>query len=154
VRPGVLVMNLRNVKDNKNGAGGSGRLQTYSQDGGVTWDPAFIVPTLSEPIKGCEGAIISHPNGKLYFSHPQSKILRKDLGVMVSEDQGKTWKVHRRIWSGDSGYSSMQVLGFTATSKIAVYFERNNAMHHGRDALDKVGLVFKPQEMSYFVFDP
>ena len=24
-------------------------------------DPAFIVPTLSEPLTGCEGSIVAHP---------------------------------------------------------------------------------------------
>lgn len=154
VRPGVLVMNLRNVKDADRGAGGRGRIQTYSQDGGVTWDPAWIVPTLSEPITGCEGSMVVHPNGNLYFSHPIQKILRKDLAVMVSQDQGKTWRRHKMIWQGDTAYSDMQVLGYTPVSKIGIIFERSNSRHHGRSALEKSGLVFVPKEQTFFVFDP
>jgi len=151
---GVLVMNLRNVKDNERGAGGRGRIQSYSQDGGVTWDPAWIVPTLSEPLTGCEGAMIEHPNGRLYFSHPINKILRKDLVVMVSGDQGKTWARHKQIWKGDAGYSDMQVLGYSPTSQIGIIFERATARHHGRNTLEKAGIVFKAQEQSFYVFNP
>lgn len=151
---GVLVMNLRNVKDYDRGIGGRSRIQTYSTDGGVTWDPAFLVATLSEPATGCEGSMISHPNGKLYFSHPASKVLRSDLAIMVSEDQGKSWHRHYTVWRGDAAYSDMQVLGYTPDSKIGIIFERNDARRHGRTKLQKMNIVFTAQEQTFYTFEP
>jgi len=43
------------------------RLQSSSTDGGRTWSAAVKKKQLPEPIEGCEGALIRHPNGKHYF---------------------------------------------------------------------------------------
>ena len=42
------------------------RLQAWSEDGGKSWTPTKPAPELPEPISGCEGSVLLHPNGKLY----------------------------------------------------------------------------------------
>jgi len=152
VQPGVLVMNIRNDDTEHNG---QGRLQTYSQDGGVTWDPAFTVKSLSEPKSGVEGSIVEHPNGYLYFSHPAGHILKKEMVIMVSTDMGRHWQRHKLIWKGDAAYSTMQVLGYQPNSPIGLLFERSAPKHVGHlGALGKSGIDFQPGEVSFTTFQP
>jgi sialidase-1 len=117
---------------------GSKRLQSRSTDGGRTWSEPRPVPELPEPLTGCEGALVSHPNGKLYFSHPDDPPLRNRMVVKVSADGGETWEDHREIWGPSSGcdqaagcvpaasYSSMVVLGTEKDSEIGLMYMRNN----------------------------
>ena len=39
------------------------------QDGGATWGPAGNVANIPEPISGCEGALVAHPNGNMHVSN-------------------------------------------------------------------------------------
>lgn len=42
------------------------RLQAWSEDAGKTWTSTKPAPELPEPVSGCEGSVVLHPNGKLY----------------------------------------------------------------------------------------
>ena len=113
-------------------------MQSRSTDGGRTWNEPRKVPELPEPVDGCEGALVSHPNGNLYFSHPDNPPLRNLMVVKVSTDNGDTWENHREIWGPTTGcdpatgcvpaasYSSMVVLGTKNDSNVGLMYMRNN----------------------------
>eukprot|EP00966_Prymnesium_polylepis_P258549 5972083-Prymnesium_polylepis.1 len=85
---------------------------------------------LPEPFTGCEGSLLRHPNGKLYYAHPDPPLhlLRNVMNIKVSDDEGVTWQQHTTIWGPGHGcdppcvpaasYSSMASLGDDADSKI------------------------------------
>ena len=52
------------------------RIQVSSHDGGETWTETRFVHELPQPIDGCEGSFVAG-SGALYFSGPQSKLLRE-----------------------------------------------------------------------------
>ena len=85
--------------------------------------------------------MVFHPNGKLYFSHPDDPAthLRNKMVIKVSEDKGQTWSDHVEIWGPHSGckledgcvpaasYSSMAVLDAgDKDSEVGLLFMRNN----------------------------
>ena len=129
--PGRLLGSLRS----ESGA----RLQSYSEDGGETWSTPRPAHALPEPLSGCEGAMVRHPNGKLYYSHPDRRILRQLMVVKVSADGGQSWAPHAQIWGDEASaggctppcvpaasYSSMAVLGEGPESELAILYMRNN----------------------------
>ena len=130
------------------------RLQAYSDDGGESWSEPTHMHSLPEPISGCEGAMVGHPNGKLYYSHPDSHVLRQIMNIKRSDDHGKTWVQHAQIWGPNAGcappcvaaasYSSLAVLGEDAESEIAIFYMRNNATM----------LIFEGRGVSFTKFAP
>lgn len=112
------------------------RLQSFSEDGGNTWSPVTHVIGMPEPISGCEGAVVLHPNGHLFYSHPDSHLLRNVMRIKRSDDGGRTWRDHSTIWGPKAGcdkpcvpaasYSSMSILGDDTDSEIGIFFMRNN----------------------------
>jgi sialidase-1 len=149
-----LVLNMRN--DGPDILSKDHRLQSYSNDGGVTWSESKLIKDLESPRLGCEGSLIHHPNGKLYFSNPSCHffgcllnvdLLRVHMEVKVSEDQGATWKHHVTIWQKSAGYSAMVVLGDAVDSEIGIYYGRNNNTLLG-------SLVFSAREISFTTFKP
>lgn len=149
-----LVLNMRN--DGPGILSHDHRLESYSSDGGITWNEAKLARDLESPRGGCEGSIIHHPNNKLYFSNPSCHfwgcllnvdLLRVHMEVKVSEDQGRTWKHHHTVWQKAAGYSAMVVLGNAVDSEIGIYYGRNN-----NSWLESV--VFSARELSYTTFKP
>lgn len=62
--------------------------QSYSHDGGMTWEQPVPSPLVSH---NCPAALLSLPDGRIlavYNNHPQ---LRRNLCVCVSEDGCQTW---------------------------------------------------------------
>eukprot|EP00729_Bicosta_minor_P012629 gene12629-28164_t len=117
------------------------RIEARSTDGTISWGKSKVMKQLPEPISGCEGGMIFHPNGKLYFSHPDDPAthLRNKMVIKVSEDKGQTWSDHVEIWGPHSGckledgcvpaasYSSMAVLDAgDKDSEVGLLFMRNN----------------------------
>jgi hypothetical protein len=80
--------------------------------------------------------MVAHPSGRLYYSHPERYVLRQVMAVKVSDDGGRTWAPHARLWGADAGcdppcvpaasYSSMAVLGEGDAAEIAILYMRNN----------------------------
>ena len=117
------------------------RIEARSTDGTISWGKSKVMKQLPEPISGCEGGMVFHPNGKLYFSHPDDPAthLRNKMVIKVSEDKGQTWSDHVEIWGPHSGckledgcvpaasYSSMAVLDAgDKDSEVGLLFMRNN----------------------------
>ena len=86
-----------------------------------------------------EGSLVLHPNGNLYYAHPDPPLsaLREVMNVKVSADGGKTWRQHAQVWGPDhgcappclpaAGYSSLVVMGDEPTSLLGLQYGRNNA---------------------------
>ena len=106
----------------------------YSTDDGLTWNASRPAYDLPSPIDGVEASLVVHPGPplKLFHSAPDSFLLRTDMVVMVSEDDGRSWREHKRVWKGAAGYSAMVVLGGNsshgapATAPLGLLFDRNN----------------------------
>lgn len=112
-------------------AGGKGdNTIAYSHDEGLTWTTPLPNKDLLSPIAGCETSILAHPNGKLYHSGPESRLLRINMVVKVSDDQGLTWKKVYNPWTAAAGYSALALLGANASdinAPVGLLYERNRA---------------------------
>lgn len=138
------------------------RAMTWSDDGGETWSQPTTFKDIPEPVSGCEGAMFRHPNGKLYFSHPDDDHawhwplprLRNIMRIKVSEDGGHSWRNHKTIWGPDAGcddpcvpaasYSSMVALSDDVDSPIGLVYMRNNVTM----------IVFEGRGVSFTTFEP
>jgi len=96
------------------------RIQTISNDEGQSFGPTRYVQELRQPIDGCEGSIISlgsaeqYVNGsvvkppRLILSNPDSTLLRTNLKLFVSANEGSSWEEFFTVDPGMAGYSSLQ----------------------------------------------
>ena len=136
---------------------GGHRYQAVSEDGGSTWSKPTQSKDLVEPFTGCEGAMVRHPNGKVYYSHPDPSglhLLRNVMNIKVSEDEGQSWQQHATIWGPGHGcdhpcvpaasYSSMAVLGDEIDSEIGLFYMRNNVTM----------IIFEGRGASFTTFKP
>ena len=123
------------------------RIQVTSHDGGQTFDAPYVVPkdSLQQTIEGCEGSIVrddASPN-VLYFSNPNNDlIIRRNMTIFQSLNDGQSWGVFRSVDRGAVAYSSMQVLPAGATvgkgvRKLMLLYERSDSME----------VVFEPDEI-------
>lgn len=99
-----------------------------------------------------------HPNGKLYFSHPDPdhswSRLRNLMRIKVSEDGGHSWRNHKTIWGPGEGcdhpcvpaasYSSMVALSDDVDAEIGLFYMRNNVTM----------FVFEGRGASFTTFEP
>ena len=101
---GDILMSIRNPDKGY-------RKFAISKNKGETWLPAHVSDNLIEP--ACNGDIVRYNhNGKSYLIHslPGSKTDRKDVTIYLSEDNGKTWNISRKLVDGMSAYSSLTIL--------------------------------------------
>jgi len=119
---GSLLLNMRSY------AGKHHRAIALSHDGGLTWSPIRLDPTLIEPV--CQASMIRYTlaskkgKNRLLFSNPADTARRDRMTVRLSYDEGKTWPVARLIYAGPSAYSSLAVL---RDGTIGLLYERGTA---------------------------
>lgn len=65
----------------------------------------------------CNGDIVRYTlrsegfeRDRLLHSIPLDSIERRNVAVLMSYDEGKTWPVRKTVWNCDAGYSSLTVL--------------------------------------------
>ena len=108
---GELLMSIKNRRDDSYDGCGY-RLMSKSSDGGVTWSKAIMNNNLKDP--ACNGDVISYKgvDGRHFLLHslPGSSDIRENVTVYLSEDGGETWPVGRRVYTGYSAYSTLEVL--------------------------------------------
>lgn len=102
---GRLMLNMRNY-----GSADRTRKVSVSEDGGVSWTPAFDDEKLIEPV--CQGSLVAHAlpgDGKnlLVFSNPAERSKRINMTVRFSTDDGSSWPFHIAIHKGPSAYSNL-----------------------------------------------
>ena len=82
-----------------------------SKNKGETWQPAHVHETLIDP--ACNGDIIRYNYGGrnyLIQSLPGSDTDRKDVTIYLSDDEGKSWNISRKLVDTMSAYSTLTVL--------------------------------------------
>lgn len=84
-----------------------------SRDGGLTWYRSFAQPDLPEAETQASilryTTSITYEKNRVLFSNPNFGA-RGHLTLRMSYDEGRSWPVHREIYSGPSGYSQLAVL--------------------------------------------
>lgn len=107
---GDILMSIRNPSKGY-------RIFSKSTDRGVTWGNSYMKTDLKDP--ACNGDIIrysystdegSEGKSRLLHSLPASTTTRENVTIYLSEDDGETWPISKRLVDGYSAYSSMTVL--------------------------------------------
>ena len=91
-------------------------------------------------LTGCEGSIVRDATtDSLFLSVPNNAhVVRLNMTVFQSADQGASWQEYASVDSGSVAYSSLQVL---PNGGLGLLYERS----------DNASLVFEPQEIRYWV---
>ena len=107
---GDILMSIRNPSKGN-------RILCKSTDRGQTWGKAYFETELKDP--ACNGDIIrysystdegSEGKSRLLHSLPESTTTRENVTIYLSEDDGETWPIKKRLVDGYSAYSSLTVL--------------------------------------------
>ena len=121
------------------------RIGAYSTDGGLSFGEHFIPRGLSQPLEGCEGSTIRHPQtGTLYYSGPSvpsPSPLRYNMSIFTSTDNGTTWTAQIAIHPGAAAYSSLSIRG--DGHSIGLLYEWAN----------ETKLIFDPDYFSFVVIN-
>lgn len=103
---GRLMMSIRRRYE------GYHRRFSFSNDGGETWSEVITSTQLLDP--ACNGDVINYSYGDnkniLIHTIPYHSRLRKNVSLLVSFDDGKTWPWHQTLVPGGSAYSSITQL--------------------------------------------
>lgn len=106
---------LVSIRNNKRVVSPGHRKFSISADKGQTWTPPAAWEDVQDPT--CDGDLIRYTlkskgfkKDRLLLSTPFDPKDRKNVSVLMSYDEGKTWPVRKTIWEGNSGYSSLTVL--------------------------------------------
>lgn len=144
------------------------RVQLLSEDGGITFNEPYIVNDLVQPLEGCEGSLTRDPlTNTLYFSDPFTHhLIRTNLTIFSSQDDGLNWLEVRCVDRGSVAYSSLSV--YPSPHVLLDVNQNNSEKNVDRDPVDcitmgikrglevlyersdKVSLVFEPQEIVYW----
>ena len=117
---GRLLLNARGgagVRDGQSFNTAKHRVEALSDDAGETFGTPVVRTEFEYLFKnGCDSSIQSYPaadgtgRSVLLFSRPAAPDKRARMTVSLSEDEGRTWTLHKLINSGSSGYSDLIVL--------------------------------------------
>ena len=120
---GTLMLNMR---------GGRYRYVALSRDGGESWHKEFEDEALPDP--RCQASLLRYSTAaaggenRLLFSNiPNSGpfVDRNGLTVRLSNDEGRSWPISRRVHDGPTAYSCLSVL---ADGTIGLLYE-TGAVH-------------------------
>lgn len=105
---GDVLMSIRNREKGR-------RKFCISKDRGVSWEKSYLQQDILDP--ACNGDIIRYSSVKdgadknlLLHSIPYDSIVRRNVSVLSSYNEGVTWTVEKTLTAGLSAYSSMTVL--------------------------------------------
>jgi sialidase-1 len=124
---GRVMLNVRNESQAHR------RIVVTSPDGATDWSEPRFQDDLIEPI--CMGGLTRYNHGGknlLLFSNPDSLRERRDVTVRVSQDEGQTWPISRRVEHGWSAYSDINV---TPTGAILCFYGRSRQKNFAGDRL-------------------
>lgn len=142
---GSVLINARTISTH--------RVQVVSDDGGETFnDPVVVEDPVQQTIEGCQGSIFRGPSSygdgtsasALFFSNPNNDlVIRRNMTVFRSLDEGSTWEVHSNVDRGAVSYSAMAVLPAASDGDsdgdgdLFLLYERSEVMQ----------IVFEPDEI-------
>ena len=98
---GKVVLNVRSGNSNL-------RLLSVSSDGGDTWTPLALSPSMGEQAI-CQGSMIA-VGDVLFYSHPFHATARGDGWIKFSLDQGSTWFPWAQVDPNSFGYSGLTLV--------------------------------------------
>ena len=82
------------------------RIQALSIDGGETFQDPYTI-SITEPLEGCAGSLVSHPNGTLFYSGTvNADPKRFNMTVWASRDKGNSWQLQRVVDTGRTAYAA------------------------------------------------
>lgn len=102
---GAVVLNSRHWRGTNRG-----RLMARSADGGLTWNFAYAIPALPEPV--CQASLLAAGDRILFLNpagEPAGRGRRRGV-LRISEDDGHTWPGEVVLVPGPFAYSSMALL--------------------------------------------
>eukprot|EP01084_Bolivina_argentea_P106604 190718_1 len=108
----AIELNNGSLLINSRGTVGK-RIGTISNDYGNTFEDSFFFNDLVDQVEGCEGSMIMHNmSGYLYYSGitPEindSKVLRYNMTIYKSNNEGYSWNVIDTIDYWSSAYSAL-----------------------------------------------
>ena len=121
---GRLMMSIRRRYE------GYHRRMSFSDDGGETWSETTVHPQILDP--ACNGDVINYSykgnQNILIHTIPYHSQLRKNVSLLVSFDDGKTWPWHQSLVPTGSAYSSITQL---ADGTLGCVVERNSPLNNG-----------------------
>lgn len=105
---GTLLMSIRNPHKGS-------RKYALSHDRGMSWSKPLPWEDMQEP--ACNGDMMRYTStqdgfsrNRLLHSIPFDPAERRNVSLMMSYDEGRTWPVRKTIWEGDAGYSALTIL--------------------------------------------
>lgn len=121
---GRLMMSIRRRHE------GYHHRYSFSSDGGRTWSATVTNPQVLDP--ACNGDIINYSYGKaknvLIQTIPYHHSKRRNVSLLVSFNDGKTWPWHQTLVPNGSAYSSITQL---ADGTLGCFVERNSNHKNG-----------------------
>jgi hypothetical protein len=96
-------------------------LQTFSDDGGLTWSFPQAVFKSSE-IHVCEPGIVRSPDGRQLAAFLRENARRRNSQVIFSEDEGRTWTAPRDL--PDSLNGDRHTAKYAPDGRLVVSFRR------------------------------
>lgn len=114
------------------GSDPSTRTIAYSSDGGETFDAPFAAePNIISPVvqNSLVRLTLAEPGDRrnvLVFCGPGHPTSRRDLTMLASFDEGKTWKRKTIIHTGPAAYSDLVKLG---NENVGVLFEAGRRLY-------------------------
>jgi len=107
------------------------RIMSKSDDGAESFahSDIYFDKTLVDPVVAA--SLLRYRN-TVYFSNPASKLLRINMTVRWSDDNGSSWIGSLGVWKGPSGYSCLtNVPGKLANDTfIGLVFEKGNIRYY------------------------
>ena len=107
---GSILMSIRTIGD---------RLWTVSKDGWQTWSP--VQGWSDMHVTNCNGDMIRYNDSLLMHSITYSMV-RENISILLSSDEGRTWSERKTILEGPGQYSSITVL---KDGTVGAYIEKN-----------------------------
>ncbi|CAF1588405.1 unnamed protein product [Didymodactylos carnosus] len=131
-KPNSIFINARSF--------GTKRIGVYSLDGGITFSKVNLINNLVQPLTGCQGSMIRHPrtNELFYSGLADINIIRRNLTLYKSNDNGLNWTFLKLIYEQSSAYSSLTIL---PDQSIGLLYEWAN----------KTDLIFQPDYITFTV---
>ena len=143
----AIQLNNGSVLFNSRGMS-SKRIGTISNDFGNTFLDSYFFNNLTDQETGCEGSMIKHPlSGNVYYTGlTETSLLRYNMTLSISINDGFTWNMIHYIDRWSSSYSSL-VSVMDRSSKnidvIAVLYERSEV----------ITPVFVPERITFTLFE-